>query len=72
MICERLGVYPAQGRQLSVEEVFNLDYDPVDYLAANEVLDEEGKRITTQLEFGEFLKKHWNIKAKESCATCHR
>jgi hypothetical protein len=55
-----------------LEEVFNLEYDAKEYLAENEVLDEDGKRIETQKEFGAFLKAHWNIKAKESCTTCHR
>lgn len=57
-----------------LEEVFNLDYDVKTYLEANEVYaDAEKKnRITTQKEFGTFLKNHWNVAPKESCTTCHR
>lgn len=55
-----------------LEEVFNLDYDAENYLELNDVKDADGKKIETPEELGRFLKSHWNIKAKESCATCHR
>ena len=55
-----------------LEEVFNLDYEAEEYLAGHEVHDTEGKRITTQEEFGKFLKEHWSIAPRESCASCHR
>ena len=55
-----------------LEEVFNLDYDAKEYLKENEILDAEGKRITTQNGLGRFLKAHWNIQPRESCSTCHR
>lgn len=54
-----------------LEEVYNMDYDAVEYLKANEVFDKDGERITTQLEFGEFLREHWAVHPKTSCATCH-
>jgi hypothetical protein len=63
-----------------IEEVTNLDYDVESYLEENPLTDEEGNLIkdekgdpiTTQNQFGAFLKAHWNVKPKESCATCHR
>ncbi|YCM44363.1 cytochrome c3 family protein [Verrucomicrobiaceae bacterium 227] len=61
-----------------LEEVFNLDYDPVKYLEENEVKDTEGlivekdTRITDPEDFGKFLVAHWGVQPKESCATCHR
>lgn len=55
-----------------LEEVFNLDYDPESYLEQHTVLNGDGERITTQMEFGALLKEQWNIKPKESCTTCHR
>ena len=55
-----------------LEEVYNLDYDAEQYLAKNEVLNEEGERVTTQKEFGLLLKKNWSIHPKDSCSTCHR
>lgn len=55
-----------------LEEVFNLDYKPEVYLSENEVLDEKGERITDPEKFGKFLRAHWGIQPKESCATCHR
>ncbi len=55
-----------------LEEVFNLDYDPKEYLETHEILDAEGNVIKTPKELGEFLKQHWNIQSKESCSTCHR
>ena len=61
-----------------LEEVFNLDYDPVKYLEENEVIDTEGlivgknERIKDPEKFGKFLVAHWGVQPKESCATCHR
>ncbi|MDP0489524.1 MAG: cytochrome c3 family protein [Verrucomicrobiota bacterium JB023] len=61
-----------------MEEVFNLDYDAEEWLAQNEIVDseglvgEKGQRLTSQEEFGKFLKVHWDVQPKESCATCHR
>ncbi|MFD2302272.1 cytochrome c3 family protein [Roseibacillus ishigakijimensis] len=55
-----------------IEEVTNLDYDVEKYLKANPIKDAEGNAIETQTEFGKFLAAHWNVKPKESCATCHR
>jgi len=54
-----------------LEQVFNLNYDVIDYLNSNEILDAEGKRIRTQKELGLKLKEQWNIHPKESCTTCH-
>ena len=67
-----------------LEEVYNLDYDPEQYLASkpevaqlvndfiagNEEL--EGKKLSSQQKLGHYLKDHWNVAPKESCATCHR
>ena len=56
-----------------LEEVYNLDYDAEKYLAERKIVDPKTqKRITTQEEFGMFLKKNWSIQPKESCSTCHR
>jgi len=61
-----------------LEEVFNLNYDPKIYLQDNEVIDTEGlivgkgERIETPKDFGKFLRSHWGVQPKESCATCHR
>lgn len=55
-----------------LEEVYNLDYDAEEYLKKNEFFDKEGKRITTQKEFGLLLKDNWSIHPKDSCSTCHR
>ena len=61
-----------------LEEVFNLDYDPKVYLEENEVVDteglivEKGERIKDPENFGKFLRAHWGVQPKESCATCHR
>ena len=55
-----------------IEEVTNLDYDVEEYLKANPINDEEGNAIDNQTDFGNYLKAHWNVKPKESCATCHR
>ena len=61
-----------------LEEVYNLDYDPTEYLKENAVIDTaglivgEGERITEPEQFGKFLRAHWGVQPKESCATCHR
>lgn len=55
-----------------IEEVTNLDYNVEDYLEKHSLKDDEGNPITNQTEFGKFLKAHWNVKPKESCAACHR
>ena len=55
-----------------LEEVYNLDYDPAEYLEENDVRDLDNNRITEPEEFGKFLVAHWGIQPKESCATCHR
>jgi len=55
-----------------LEEVFNLDYDVEEYLAAHPIKDADGNAITNQKDFGLLLKDHWNIKPKEGCTTCHR
>lgn len=57
-----------------LEEVFNLDYDAKTYLEENEIYADKDKkdRITTQEDFGRYLRAHWNIQPKESCSTCHR
>ena len=55
-----------------IEEVTNLDYDVEEYLKANPINDAEGNAIENQTDFGNYLKAHWNVKPKESCATCHR
>jgi hypothetical protein len=56
-----------------LEEVYNLNYDAEEYLAAHpEIKNDQGEHITTQKEFGNLLKKNWSIQPKESCSTCHR
>ncbi|MBB22698.1 MAG: cytochrome C [Roseibacillus sp.] len=56
-----------------LEEVYNLDYDAEDWLAENKMVHPEtGKQLKSQKDLGLYLKEHWNIKAKESCWTCHR
>jgi len=55
-----------------LEEVYNLDYEAERYLAEHEVHDADGNRITSQKEFGRFLKEHWSVLPRESCAACHR
>jgi len=55
-----------------LEEVFNLDYDVGEYLAAHPVKDADGNPIKGQKDFGLMLKEQWNIKPKEGCTTCHR
>ena len=64
-----------------LEEVFNLDYDVVQYLKENTIIDpktgepvktKKGEPLKTQKDLGNYLKAHWNIQSKESCSTCHR
>lgn len=54
-----------------LEEVYNLNYDVEEYLKTHEVRDDSGRLITTQKDFGQFLKEKHYIKPKESCSTCH-
>jgi hypothetical protein len=54
-----------------LEQVYHLDYDAEKYLASNEVTGADGQRVTTQEGFGALLKKEWQIKPRETCATCH-
>jgi len=67
-----------------LEEVYNLDYDPDEYLANNRDVsdlvekfiaskdDLKGKRLSSQEKLGHYLVDHWKLAPKESCATCHR
>jgi len=69
-----------------LEEVYNLDYDADTYLAENqevadlveafisndEELSEKAGKLSSQQKLGHYLKNHWNVQPKESCATCHR
>lgn len=55
-----------------LEEVFNLNYDVEEYLAAHPIKDAEGELVTNQKDLGLLLKEKWNIKPKEGCTTCHR
>jgi hypothetical protein len=32
----------------------------------------KGERIEEPEDFGKFLRLHWGVQPKESCATCHR
>ena len=61
-----------------LEEVYNLDYDVLDYLKekpelAEKIGYEKGDSAKqAQLKLGKLLKKNWDIHPKESCTTCHR
>jgi len=67
-----------------LEEVYNLDYDPDEYLYKNKDVASlvndfianndklSGKKLSSQEKLGHYLKDHWNVAPKESCATCHR
>lgn len=61
-----------------LEEVFNLKYTVKNYVEQNpHVADLIGIQANeseeaAQLKMGTFLKNHWDIQPKESCATCHR
>jgi hypothetical protein len=53
-----------------LEEVYNLKYDPEKYIASNpELMSKLGVKTTEDL--GKKLVEHWQIKARETCATCH-
>jgi hypothetical protein len=54
-----------------LEEVFTMDFEAVDYLKQNEILDSDGNRLETQLDLGLKLKEEWQVTPKESCTTCH-
>jgi hypothetical protein len=64
-----------------LEEVFNLDYTAKNYVEANpefqkavfgELYSTADSEEKVQHVVGTFLKNHWDIQPKESCATCHR
>lgn len=64
-----------------LEEVFNLDYTAKNYVEANpefqkavfgELYSPADSEEKVQHVVGTFLKNHWDIQPKESCATCHR
>ncbi len=61
-----------------LEEVYNLDYDVVDYLKKKPELAKEigyvdgDSASEAQAKLGERLKENWDIHPKESCTTCHR
>jgi len=66
-----------------LEEVFNLDYTAKNYVEAhpefadqleafNPEFDATASEEEVQHEVGTFLKNHWDVQPKESCATCHR
>lgn len=71
-----------------LEEVFNLDYTAKNYVELNPTfaeavdafsksntdlkLNPTGSEEEVQKAVGSFLKAHWNVQPKESCATCHR
>jgi Cytochrome c7 and related cytochrome c len=54
-----------------LEEVFNLKYDPVEYLEKNIVINSVGQRITDPKDFGKELVDKFKLQPRESCATCH-
>jgi hypothetical protein len=49
-----------------LEEVYNFGYDPLQYLTQNPQLG-----VKTPEELGLKLKEQFDVKPKESCATCH-
>jgi len=69
-----------------LEEVYNLDYDAEEYLEENKEVEalvdafikgddnlkRKVNRLSDQEKLGHYLKNHWNVQPKESCATCHR
>jgi hypothetical protein len=66
-----------------LEEVFNLQYTAKDYVSLHSDFAEQVKAFDpefdatasekeVQKKVGSFLKAHWNVSPKESCATCHR
>jgi hypothetical protein len=54
-----------------LEEVFNLKYDPVDYLAKHIVMNGKGERVTQPGDFGKQLKATFQLQPKETCTSCH-
>jgi hypothetical protein len=54
-----------------LEEVFNLKYDPAEYLKQHVVLNDKGERISDPKEFGKKLSDVFKLQPRESCATCH-
>jgi hypothetical protein len=54
-----------------LEEVYNLKYDPAEYLKQNVVKNDNGDRITDPKEFGKKLTDVFQLQPRESCATCH-
>lgn len=71
-----------------LEEVYNLDYDPVQYIKQNPEFAKSIQNFASehnldlnplstdkyeaQKAIGTMLKHNWNIQPKESCFTCHR
>ncbi|MGB0991003.1 MAG: cytochrome c3 family protein [Akkermansiaceae bacterium] len=61
-----------------LEEVYNLDYKVLEYLADNKELAEKidlkdgDSEAVAQKKLGLLLKKNWSVHPKESCFTCHR
>ena len=46
-----------------------------EFIASNDELSKKSffrKSLTSQQQLGHYLKNHWNVQPKESCATCHR
>ncbi len=54
-----------------LEEAASSHYSAADYLRTHSVHDEEGRRIGTQHQLGEYLKRQWKIQPKTDCSTCH-
>ncbi|RYU10104.1 hypothetical protein EAI98_15630 [Alistipes finegoldii] len=54
-----------------LEEAASSHYSAADYLRTHSVHDEEGRRISTQHQLGEYLKRQWKIQPKTDCSTCH-
>ncbi len=64
-----------------LEEVFNLDYTAKNYVETHPEFeakvfgaeyDATASEKDVQEKVGTFLKNHWDVQPKESCATCHR
>jgi len=60
-----------------LEEVYNLDYDPKEYLAEHHAalgvkdFNANWSEKKAQLELGNVLKQKWSVTPRTSCATCH-
>jgi len=59
-----------------LEEIYNLDYDAAEYLAAEVeghpgLTNAERWGVRTTEDLGEKLKEQWRIQPRETCATCH-